>query len=115
MASVLSAQHKNRFIPKFWDADYNKVSEKFSEAKSINDYLTLVKADLLHYNILLFNLRACYDTKIQKQFQGIEKKEKQEPEKSKEKKETQKQEVDEEGRGRKRSERGGEGVWVFDL
>ena len=40
--------------PKFWDADYNKVSEKFSEAKSINDYLTLVKADLLrHYNILL--------------------------------------------------------------
>ncbi len=40
--------------PKFWDAENNKVIDKFSEARSINDYLTLVKADLLrHYNILL--------------------------------------------------------------
>lgn len=40
--------------PKFWDAENNKVLDKFSEAKSINDYLTLVKADLLkHFNILI--------------------------------------------------------------
>lgn len=40
--------------PKFWDMENNKVCEKFSEARSINDYLTLVKADILrHYNILL--------------------------------------------------------------
>ena len=43
-----------------------------------------------------------YDSKMQKVFQGIEKKEvKQEPEKSMEKKETQKQDVDEEGEGKK--------------
>ncbi len=42
-----------------------------------------------------------YDTKMQKVFQGIEKKEVKEPEKSKEKKETQKQEVDEEGEPKK--------------
>ena len=45
---------QKQIYPKFWDAENNKVSEKFSEAKSINDYLTLIKADLLrHYNILL--------------------------------------------------------------
>jgi len=45
---------QKQIYPKFWDAENNKVSEKFSEARSINDYLTLVKADLLkHYNILL--------------------------------------------------------------
>jgi hypothetical protein len=42
-----------------------------------------------------------YDAKMQKVFQGIEKKEVKEPEKSKEKKETQKQEVDEEGEAKK--------------
>src|SRR6478609_138343 len=42
-----------------------------------------------------------YDSKMEKQFQGIEKKEKQEPEKSKEKKETQKQDDDEESEGKK--------------
>lgn len=40
--------------PKFWDAENNKVLDKYSESRSINDYLTLVKADILrHYNILL--------------------------------------------------------------
>ncbi len=42
-----------------------------------------------------------YDAKMQKVFQGIEKKELKEPEKSKETKETQKQEVDEEGEAKK--------------
>ncbi|MBK5278999.1 MAG: hypothetical protein JJE09_09080 [Bacteroidia bacterium] len=40
--------------PKFWDAENSKVLDKFSESRSINDYLTLVKADILrHYNILI--------------------------------------------------------------
>lgn len=42
-----------------------------------------------------------YDSKMQKQFQGIEKREKQGPEKSKEKKETQKQDAEEESEGKK--------------
>lgn len=46
-----------------------------------------------------------YDSKMQKVFQGIEKKEVKEPEKSKEKKESQKVEVDEEGEGKKEPKR----------
>ncbi len=54
-----------------------------------------------------------YDSKMQKQFQGVEKKEKQEPEKGKEKKETQKQEVDEEGEGKpEKKSKKGKGVRV---
>lgn len=54
-----------------------------------------------------------YDAKMQKQFQGVEKKQEKEPEKSKDKKETQKQEVDEEGEGKKEKRvRKGKGVGV---
>lgn len=60
---------------------------------------------------------ACYRqlgcSKLEKQFQGIEKKEKPEQDKSQEKKETQKQDVDEEGeakKGKKISKRKGIGV-----
>jgi hypothetical protein len=42
-----------------WDAEKNKVLDKHSEARSINDHLTLVKADILrHYNILLSTSKA---------------------------------------------------------
>lgn len=54
-----------------------------------------------------------YNAKMEKQFQGIEKKEKQGEDKSQEKKETQKQDVDEEGeakKGKKSSKRKGIGV-----
>ncbi|MBS1508530.1 MAG: hypothetical protein JSS79_17975 [Bacteroidetes bacterium] len=55
-----------------------------------------------------------YDAKMQKVFQGIEKKEeKQEPEKSKEKKETQKQEVDQESEAKsEKKSKKGKGVGV---
>jgi|APTNR8051073442_1049403.scaffolds.fasta_scaffold00018_213 hypothetical protein len=54
-----------------------------------------------------------YDAKMEKQFQGIEKKEKQDSDNSKEKKETQKQDVDEEGEGKKEKKpRKGKGVGV---
>lgn len=54
-----------------------------------------------------------YDAKMQKQFQGIEKKEPKEPEKSQEKKETQKQEVDEESEPKKeKKSKKGKGVGV---
>lgn len=54
-----------------------------------------------------------YDAKMQKQFQGIEKKEKTGEDKSKDKKETQKQDVDDESeakKGKKSSKRKGVGV-----
>lgn len=54
-----------------------------------------------------------YDAKMQKQYQGIEKKEKPAEDKSQEKKETQKQDVDDEGeakKGKKSSKRKGIGV-----
>jgi hypothetical protein len=54
-----------------------------------------------------------YNAKLEKQYQGIEKKEKQSEDKSQEKKETQKQDVDEEGeakKGKKSSKRKGIGV-----
>lgn len=54
-----------------------------------------------------------YNAKMEKQFQGIEKKEKQGEDKSQEKKETQKQDVDEEGeakKGKKSNKRKGIGV-----
>jgi NACalpha-BTF3-like transcription factor len=54
-----------------------------------------------------------YNAKLEKQYQGIEKKEKQGEDKSQEKKETQKQNVDEEGeakKGKKSSKRKGIGV-----
>ena len=45
---------QKQIYSKFWDAEHNLVLETFSEARSINDYLTLVKADILrYYNILL--------------------------------------------------------------
>lgn len=58
--------------PKFWDAENNKVSEKFSEARSINDYLTLVKADLLrHYNILLSTKDVVTSDDVKNSYKGI--------------------------------------------
>lgn len=54
-----------------------------------------------------------YDAKMQKQFQGLEKREKPDQDKSQEKKETQKQEVDDEGetkKGKKRTKGKGVGV-----
>lgn len=54
-----------------------------------------------------------YDSKMQKQFQGIEKKEQKEPEKQQEKKETQKQEVEEEGEPKtEKKTKKGKGVGV---
>jgi hypothetical protein len=44
---------QKQLYPKFWDAENNLALRQFSEARSLNEYLTLVKADILrHYNIL---------------------------------------------------------------
>ncbi len=51
-----------------------------------------------------------YNSKMEKQFQGIEKKEKQDTDKSKEKKETVKQDGEEESEGKRKSKRKGVGV-----
>lgn len=45
---------QRQIFPKFWDGKNNKVIEDYSEAGVINDFLTLVKADIIrHYNMLL--------------------------------------------------------------
>ena len=49
MVNALSFQLKKQIYSKFWDAERNLVLETFSAARSINDYLTLVKADILRY------------------------------------------------------------------
>ena len=54
-----------------------------------------------------------YDAKMQKQFQGVEKKQEKDPEKSKEKKKTPKQDVDDEGEAKKEKKvKKGKGVGV---
>ena len=58
--------------PKFWDAENNKVLDKFSEARAINDYLTLVKADILrHYNILLSTKEVVIADDVKNSYKGI--------------------------------------------
>lgn len=58
--------------PKFWDAENNKVLEKYSEARSINDYLTLVKADILrHYNILLSTKEFVTAEDVKNSYKGV--------------------------------------------
>ncbi len=43
-----------QIFPKHWDTDSNLALPNSSDARSINDFLTLAKADILkHYNILL--------------------------------------------------------------
>lgn len=58
--------------PKFWDAENNKVLDKYSEARSINDYLTLVKADILrHYNILLSTKEVVTAEDVKNSYKGV--------------------------------------------
>src|SRR5690606_35701279 len=58
--------------PKFWDTENNKVLDKHSDARSINDYLTLVKADILrHYNILLSAKEAVSADEVKNSYKGI--------------------------------------------
>jgi integrase len=58
--------------PRFWDAENNKVIDKFSEAKAINDYLTLVKADLLrHYNILVSTKDIVTAEDVKNSYKGV--------------------------------------------
>ncbi len=58
--------------PKFWDAENNKVIDKFSESRSINDYLTLVKADILkHYNILLSTKDVVTADDVKNSYKGV--------------------------------------------
>ena len=58
--------------PRFWDAENNKVIDRFSEAKAINDYLTLVKADLLrHYNILVSTKDMVTAEDVKNSYKGV--------------------------------------------
>lgn len=107
----------NRYPIKELANDEEKVKLLRSLEKGNQDQVTFLKdgkEEKMHIEANpQFKTLKLYDGKMQKVFQGIEKKEVKEPEKSKEKKETQKQEVEEEGEGKKRnrsSKRKGIGV-----
>lgn len=58
--------------PKFWDAKNNSVSDACPEARSINDHLILVKAELLkHYNVLLTTKDLVTPEDVKNSYKGI--------------------------------------------
>lgn len=58
--------------PKFWDQENNKVFDRYCEAKAINDYLILVKADLIrHYNILLSTKEYVTAEDLKNNYKGV--------------------------------------------
>lgn len=62
---------KKQVYPEFWDAEKNLALKQFSEAKAINDYLTLVKADILkNYNILLSTKDAVSAEDVKNSYRG---------------------------------------------
>lgn len=72
MVNALSFQLKKQIYSKFWDAERNLVLETFSEARSINDYLTLVKADILrYYNILLSTKDVVTAWDVKNSYKGV--------------------------------------------
>ncbi|MEP2669062.1 MAG: tyrosine-type recombinase/integrase [Cyclobacteriaceae bacterium] len=63
---------QKQIFPKFWDAENNKVNNKYSEAGQINDYLTLVKAEVIkHYNILISTKDIVSADDVKKSYKGV--------------------------------------------
>lgn len=63
---------QKQIFPRFWDAEINLLSKDFTEAKAINDYLTLVKADILrHYNMLISTKEVVTAIDVKNSYKGI--------------------------------------------
>jgi hypothetical protein len=63
---------QKQIYPRFWDAENNLALKEFSEAKATNDYLTLVKADLLmHYNTLISTKEVVTAVDVKNSYKGI--------------------------------------------
>lgn len=63
---------QKQIFPKFWDAENSKVLEKYSEAGQINDYLTLVKAEVIkHYNVLISTKEIVSADDVKKSYKGV--------------------------------------------
>ena len=63
---------QKQIFPRFWDAENNLASKDFSEAKATNDYLTLVKADILrHYNMLISTKEVVTAIDVKNSYKGI--------------------------------------------
>jgi len=61
-----------QIYPKFWDAENNVALKEFSDAKPLNDFLTLIKADLLrHYNILLSTKDIVTADDVKNNYKGV--------------------------------------------
>lgn len=58
--------------PQFWNPEKSSVSNQYSEAGGINDYLTIVKAELIrHYNALLMMNDVVTPDDVRNNFKGV--------------------------------------------
>jgi integrase len=63
---------QKQIYPRFWDAENNLALKEFSEAKATNDFLTLVKADILrHYNMLISTKEIVTAVDVKNSYKGI--------------------------------------------
>jgi integrase len=63
---------QKQIYPRFWDAENNLALKEFSEAKATNDFLTLVKADILrHYNMLISTKEVVTAVDVKNSYKGI--------------------------------------------
>lgn len=63
---------QKQIYPKFWDSENAKVLDRCSEAKTVNNYLTLIKADIIrHYNILLSTKDIVSADDVKKSYKGV--------------------------------------------
>lgn len=63
---------QKQIYPKFWDTANNKVLDKFNGSRYVNDYLILLRADLLkHYNILLSTKDIVTPEDVKDSYKGV--------------------------------------------
>lgn len=63
---------QKQIYPKYWDAANSKVLDKCSESSHVNDYLTLLRANLLkHYNILLTTKDLVIPEDVKNSYKGV--------------------------------------------
>lgn len=63
---------QKQIYPGYWDAENKLALKEFSEAKTTNDFLTLVKADILrHYNMLISTKEVVTAVDVENSYKGI--------------------------------------------
>jgi integrase len=60
--------------PRFWNPETNSVCNEFNEAEAMNDYLVIVKAEIIrHYNALLMTKGVVTADEVRNSYKGIKK------------------------------------------